>query len=86
MNDKLAVVVHVIAGIITALSAFVCWSLPLALLASFGLYEIWQRKDTHDKAYPALLEYMIGLFATVIILLIMKQLGMVEMVRNAIWV
>lgn len=52
---------HVVFGILTVISAFISFTLPIVFLLVFIIYELDEEKNIKDTAYEELREYGIGL-------------------------
>jgi len=71
MSPKLLRVVrllmHIPAGAVTFLAYNLHWSLVLACLVSFMIYEINEDRHEHDRAYVDILGFIFGLYGAVVV-------------------
>lgn len=63
-------VVHMLAGIITILAIQVSFVVPFLLFCGFMIYELNEDWHLGDGAYRDILEYDVGMFVGVLILII----------------
>jgi len=54
-------VLHIPAGLITVAAAYLHWSLVLAFLAAFTVYELNEDAHIEDRAFHDIIGYLFGL-------------------------
>ena len=54
--------IHVVGGMLAGLCLWLNAAVGLALVVSFGAFELWQDIKTHDTGALDFLEFIIGLF------------------------
>lgn len=61
-------IMHIPAGVITCLAYYLHWSLVLACLVSFMIYEINEDRHLHDRAYLDIIGFIFGLYGAVVVI------------------
>lgn len=56
---------HILAGVITILGSMISLVVPLVLFSGFMIYELNEDWHLSDQAYKDILEYCIGMYACV---------------------
>lgn len=69
--------IHIVAGILVALSAVVSLALPPTLAGLYVVYQIRQSKWEHDKAYLDILDCLVPAFATAGVLITLHFLEVI---------
>lgn len=64
-RDWFRVILHIIVGVLIVLSAEISWSLPIAGILLFVVYELVEDRYCADKAYKDIVGALLGFLAAV---------------------
>ena len=70
-RDIFSYAAHFLAGALTIFIVIINFTLPFILLFIFVIYEIIEDKEIHDNGYKDLWAYMLGIYISAFIILIL---------------